>query len=189
MNWFCYQRGVWVIALIGINYSQLLILGLHIVKVMGECDRATPFWSLHRLMEKFIQRSFKTCKLGMTQAENVPAALSGRVVRDMRISNLMGWKTWHEIFFFLFCSYRSMIMRGIHHSHKGRDNISTFKDGRRFIMRWDKKWVMLMSFWFSVFVRVSVLLYGSWFRAKCKTTFLFSHVEGEVVLKSFEGQV
>lgn len=94
-------------------------------------------------------------------------------------------KTWD--FFVL----RSIIIpqRGIHHSDKGRDNISrAFKDGRKSIMRWDKKWVMLMSFWFSVFVRLSVLLYDGWFRAKCKNTSLFSHVEGEVVLKSLRGR-
>lgn len=28
MNWFCYLRGVWLIALIGIKYSQLVIVAL-----------------------------------------------------------------------------------------------------------------------------------------------------------------
>lgn len=186
MNWFCYQRGVWVIALIGIKYSQLLILGLHIVKVMGEYDCATQFWSLHWLTEKCIQHSSTPANQEWPKQKKISCCSVW--TSGARHENLQsyGMKNMTQDFFF-FCSYRSIIIlqRGIHHSHKGRDNISTFKDGRKFIMRWDKKCVMLMSFWFSVFVRVSVLLYGSWFRAKCKST----HVEGEVALKSFEGQV
>lgn len=151
---------------------------------MGESDRATQGWSLLWLT-KVKLTWFNICKSRVNQAENAHATLSGWGARHAILqSDGQKKKMWD--FFVL----RSMIIpqRGIHHSDKGRDNISrAFKDGSTSIMRRYKKWVMLMSFCSPFTLRSFKrwLVQGQ----VQKNTSPRSHVKGGVVLKSLRGKL
>lgn len=146
----------WLHWLVWSPVSRSLLLLIIVAEVVGECDRAAVGCSQQWFTE--IQSTlFDTCKSRMNQAENVPATPLGCTAPDTGVSNLIGGKARKETFVL-----RRIITprQGIHHSDKGWDNISrAFKDGRKSITGWDKKWVMLMSFCFFVFAPLFVFIY------------------------------